>query len=139
MTHADILNNMIVLNEDVLSEIFIFIPQHIKRNLNKDLYQKSQPFPILRMDSFLRTIIRKDYAFIFNYYLIKRYHKWRKITRWIYKNMRFHYYTDYLRYLCCEYESEHCKEKLNILENKLKPKAKKKYKKIRIRNIRWNN
>ena len=68
MTHADILNDILILNEDVLSEIFTFIPQHIKRNLNKDFYQKSHPAPILRMDSFLRTIIRKDYAFIFNYY-----------------------------------------------------------------------
>ena len=133
MIHADI------LNDDVISEIFTFIPHRVKRNLNKDLYQKSQTPTILRMDSFLRTIIRKDYAFIFDYYLTRHYHKWRRITRWIYKNMRFHNYTDYVRYLCCEYESEHCKEKFNMLENKLKPNTKKKYKKMKIRNIRWNN
>ena len=133
MKHADI------LNDDVLSVIFTFIPHFIKRKLNRAFHQKSAPPPISRMHTFLRTIIRNDYAFIFNYRLKLHYKQWRKIHPWIYKNMKFHNYIEYLRYLCCVYKSERCKNKLNALENELKPNVKKKYKKMKIRNIRWSN
>ena len=133
MDYADI------LNRDVLSEIFLFIPQHIKRNLNKDFYQQYEAPKIQRMNSFMRTIIRKDYAFVFEYYLKLYYWRWRKITQWVYKFMKFHNYIEYIRYLCCEYKSDRCKSKLNTFEKELKPNERKKYKKMVIRNIRWNS
>ena len=51
----------------------------------------------------MRTIIRKDYAFIFELHLKYNYKRWRKLTRWIHKNLKFHNYIEYLRYLCHTY------------------------------------
>ena len=50
MDYADI------LNRDVLSEIFLFIPQHIKRNLNKDFYQQYEAPKIQRIKFTFTTI-----------------------------------------------------------------------------------
>ena len=127
-----------ILNNDVLHEIFLFIPISIKRQLNTTYYYKYCPrIPLL--NSFVRAAIRKDYDFIFSYHLTLHYERWLSITQWYYKNMKFHNYIEYIRYLCIEYESMRCKNKLNALENKYKPNAQKKYKKKKIRNIRWNN
>ena len=127
-----------ILNKDVLNIIFEFIPTSIKFSLNKDFY-KANKRNISIPDTFLRNIIRLDYSFIFEYHLVKKYKKWRKITRWIYKNMTFHNYVEYIRYLCIEYESSKCKKLLIIFEKKINPKKKKKYKRIGIRNTRWSN
>ena len=127
-----------ILNRDVLGEIFDFVPPQIKRKLNKTFHQK-YPANILRMDSFMRTIIRKDYAFIFELHLKYNYKRWRKLTRWIHKNLKFHNYIEYLRYLCHTYKSNSCKNKLIAFEKIKNPNKKKKYKKMKIRNIRWSN
>ena len=128
-----------ILNMDVLGEIFSYIPEHVKRNLNKTYYNLSAPPHITNMDSFIRCIIRQDADIIFAPHLKKNYKRWRKIKNWIYKNMKFFNYIEYLRYLCCLYESQKCKEILLRLEKEIKPNAKKKYKKMKIRSIRWNN
>ena len=127
-----------ILNDDVLNIIFEFIPSFIKFSLNKQFYNTSQR-TIAMPDTFIRNVIRYDYPFIFEYHLVKRYQKWRKISRWIYKNMVFHNYVEYVRHLCIEYESSKCKKKLITYEKRINPQKKKKYKRIGIRNTRWNN
>jgi len=133
------MENFDILNTDVLGEIFRFIPSDVKKPLNKKFYNQCPPKNPIRMDSFMRSIIRKDYALPFERYLKANYSRWRKITKWLYKNMKFYNYIEYIRYLCIECESNRCQNKLNMLEDKLKPNNKKIYKKIKIRHIRWNN
>ena len=133
MEYADI------LNDDVLGEIFQFIPNDVKRTLNKHFYNQCPSKNPIRMHSFMRSIIRRDYVLPFECYLKANYARWRKIKQWIYKDMKFHNYIEYIRYLCYEYESNRCQNKLNTLEDQIKPNEKKIYKKIKIRHIRWNN
>lgn len=128
-----------ILIDDVLGVIFDFIPITTKRMLNKQWHNKyTAPNP-KRMNTFMRAVIRHDQYFIFEYYLTINYTKWRKISPWLYKNMKFHNYIEFIRYLCCEHTSGRCQCKLKALEDKLKPNRKKKYKKMKIRSIRWNN
>ncbi len=127
-----------VLCMDVRGEIFTFIPSSVRKQLNKQLYLENTSH-IPQKNSFIRHIIRRDWDFIFQYHLEKNYTSWLKIRNWIYKNMVFYNYIEYLRHLCNEYQSGRCKNSMNIFEKKIKPKAKKKYKKVRIRNTRWNN
>lgn len=128
-----------ILNDDVLGEIFQFIPNDVKRMLNKKFYSNPPTKNPLRMDSFMRSIIRTDYALPFECYLKANYSQWRKLRRWVYKDMKFHNYIEYIRYLCYEWESNRCQNKLKSLEDQIKPNEKKLYKKIKIRHIRWNN
>ena len=132
------MNNFDMLNTDVLSEIFLFVSGDIKRQLNTSYYYKYHP-TIPRLHSFLRNVIRKDYDFIFANYLKLYYQRWEKINHWLYKNMKFFNYIEYIRYLCDEYEGNRCKANLIAFENQYKPNIKNKYKKKKIRNIRWNN
>ena len=132
------MNDFDILNDDVLNIIFEFIPPSVKFSLNKQLYKINER-KIPKLDTFLRNIIRLDYPFVFEYYLVNKYKKWRKITRWIYKNMIFHNYVEYSRYLCIIYESSKCKKILLTHEKKINPQRKKKYKRIGIRSTRWSN
>ena len=127
-----------VLCMDVRGEIFTFIPSFVRKQLSKQLYLENTSH-IPQKNSFIRQIVRKDFGFIFQYHLEKNYTSWHKLRNWIYKNMVFYNYIEYIRYLCNEYQSGRCKNIMNILEKKIKPKEKKKYKRVRIRNTRWNN
>jgi len=138
MVSSDMLK-LDILNPDTLGEVFSFIPLSVKRTLNKTYYTQSPPPSIAKFDSFFRTIIRIDAHFIFYPHLAKNYKLWRSIKGWHYKNMKFFNYIEYIRHLCCHYNSQKCKAELSLHEEKIKPNRKKKYKKMKIRNIRWNN
>jgi len=53
--------------------------------------------------------------------------------------MKFYNYIEFIRYFCRIHNSSKCQEKLLDFEEKLKRNSKKKYKKIKIRNIGWSN
>ena len=129
-----------VLCDDVLNYIYEFVPNDVKKSLNKSLFKEySSDYPIKRLNSFFINIIRQDYSFILECHLREKFKRWYKLRNWIYKNMVFHNYIEYLKYLCIEYESQKCRNMIRNIEEELQPEAGKKYKKKRIRNTRWSN
>lgn len=70
-------------------------------------------------DSYIRFIIRNDSNFIFENILEMNYHKWSKIKKWKYKNLKFNNYIHYILYLCQLYTSGKCK---NIIKYSFKYK-----------------
>jgi hypothetical protein len=129
-----------VLCDDVLNYIYEFVPNDVKKSLNKSLFKEySSDYPIKRLNSFFINIIRQDYSFILECHMKEKFKRWYKLRNWIYKNMVFHNYIEYLKYLCIEYESQKCRNMIRNIEEELQPEAGKKYKKKRIRNTRWSN
>jgi hypothetical protein len=129
-----------VLCDDVLNYIYEFVPNNVKKSLNRSLFKEySLEHPIERLNSFFINIIRQDYSFILECHLKDKFKRWYKLRNWIYKNMVFHNYIEYLKYLCIVYESQKCRNMIRNIEEELQPEAGKKYKKKRIRNTRWSN
>ena len=131
----------IILCDDVLGVIFNFLRPQDKVFLNHDYYKKYHSALIIpRYDSFLRNIIRKDYHLIFERHLSQRYDGWWRLKQWIYKDMKFYNYVEYLRWFSLNHNCQKCR---SVIENMIHQKqsyAKKKYKKVRIRNTgKWNN
>ena len=129
-----------MLCDDVLNYIYEFVSNDVKKSLNKTLFKKySSEYPIKRLNSFFINIIRQDYSFVLECHLRERFKSWYKLRNWVYKNMVFHNYIEYLKYLCIEYESQKCRNMIRSIEKEIQPEAGKKYKKKRIRHTRWSN
>jgi len=129
-----------MLCDDVLNYIYEFVANDVKKSLNKTLFKKySSEYPIKRLNSFFINIIRQDYSFVLECHLRERFKNWYKLRNWVYKNMVFHNYIEYLKYLCIEYESQKCRNMIRSIEKEIQPEAGKKYKKKRIRHTRWSN
>jgi hypothetical protein len=129
-----------VLCDDVLNYIYEFVPNDVKKSLNRSLFKEySLEYPIKRLNSFFINIIRQDYSFVLECHLREKFKRWYKLRNWIYKNMVFHNYIEYLKYLCIVYESQKCRNMIRNIEEEIQPEAGKKYKKKRIRHTRWSN
>ena len=88
--------------------------------------------------SYITNLIRNDYAFIFKIILDVMFKHWYKSWKIKYKDGVFSCYIHLLNYQCIEYKSNSCR---NLINDKLEKKGirKNKFKRIRIRNHRWNN
>ncbi len=135
----DILTLISLQYYDIVGIIFSFIPMSIKRQWNRKYHTQCPTETPIRLYSFTRALIRNDHYFTFNSYLKKKYSQWNKRKLYIYKNMKFYNYIEFIRYFCRIHNSSKCQEKLLDFEEKLKRNSKKKYKKIKIRNIGWSN
>ena len=136
---------MILLPEDVIGEIYKYIPITTLYVLSKDLFEKFYPKIIeqytinhTRFQSYIRHIIRKDSIFQIKYLLNIRGVKWCKPLNWKYQKNTFPSYLVFLKLLSIKYNSNKCKELINQhLENSLSQK--KRHKKIRSKNNKWSN
>jgi len=135
----DILAKISLQYYDIVGIIFSFIPLPIRRQWNRKYHQECPTKDPIRLYTFTRKLIRNDHYFTFESYLKKYYSQWNKRKKYIYKNMKFYNYIEFIRFFCRNHNSSRCQEKLLILEGILKRKSKKKYKKIKIRNIGWSN
>jgi hypothetical protein len=139
MNNTDILEQISSQYYDLVNIIFNFVPMSIKRQWNKKYHSECTTENPVRLYTFMRAIIREDHYFTFDCYLKKKYFQWNKPRPWFYKNMKFPNYIEFIRYFCQKNNSGKCQQKLLLFEGELKPNNKKKYKKIKVRNIRWNN
>ncbi len=135
----DILARISLQYYDIVSIIFSFIPLPIRRQWNRKYHTECSIKDPNRLYTFTRTLIRNDHYFTFNSYLKKHYSQWSKRKLYIYKNMKFYNYIEFIRYFCRIHNSSKCQGKILDFEKKIKGKTGKKYKKIKIRNIGWNN
>ena len=131
---------MVYLPTDILGHIFSFVSMKIKKNLTKEDYLKysknNDMIPHYKYDTIIRKITRKNYFFLLDLQFKKKYSQWLKLKRWRYKGFIYDNYIEYIRQLCNENNSNKC---LEIIKKYTGDMSKKKHKRRRIRNIRWNN
>jgi hypothetical protein len=114
---------------------YICYNQKIISSLPKNNYKSSQR-------SYIRNLIRKDYYFILNIILDVKFDNWYKAIRIPYNGHTFPCYIDLLNYHSIEMKSSNCRKLIQEkIINKLGTKRinKKKFKRIRIINNKWNN
>ncbi len=132
---------------DVMGVIYTYIPWNIRRTVTKKAYTESYPYFIdtiathNQLDTYTRSLIRKQQSFPFSLLLPVKYDIWYKI-----KNVRSKIghitlfkapnYIAHLKELCKYYKSNACR--MLIIEYE-KANGKKTHKKIKFKNIRWSN
>ena len=125
---------------DILGNIYLFVSMNVKKNLTKKNYieylKNNDTIPQHKFDTIIRKIIRKNYYFLLDLQFEKRFLRWIKLKKWRYKGFIYDNYIEYIRQLCNENNSYKC---LEIIKKYAGDMSKKKYKRRRIRNIRWTN
>ena len=127
---------------DDLLEFYIWphLPILTKVWLNKELYLKyhSHIQKYIKMSAnYIRDIIRNDYSFVFNRLMEENLDCWIIPNKhYVYNNITFKDYLNYIHYLISKHNSDKCKM---ILYSKLKNSGlEKKWHKYKSRkNIQW--
>lgn len=115
-----VLRRIYLLPEELVREIYYFIPKIPRAFLSKTLYLKFHKYlkpHILRnnlYDSYIRSMIRNDLDFVFRQIFIENYDYWIKSKKYTYKNKSFSNYLYLLEQLCIETESTKCRNKIRI-------------------------
>ena len=133
------------LPEDMLGEIYEYIPITTRYVLNKSLFARYYQIIVssyttngVIFQRYIRHIIRQDCNFQLVYLLQDNFLKWNKPRSWKYKQNTFPCYIVFLRLLCNDYNSQRCKNLINeYLERSICNK--KIHKKIRSKNTKWSN
>jgi len=67
---------------------------------------------VAKYDSYLRSIIRDDHSFVFNYIVNENLEDWIKKNKFCYKNTIYYSYVHFILDIIREYGSQNCKRVL---------------------------
>uniref|UniRef100_A0A6C0B9G1 Uncharacterized protein n=1 Tax=viral metagenome TaxID=1070528 RepID=A0A6C0B9G1_9ZZZZ len=109
--------NIYQLPEEMVKEIYAFVPNWVKVYLNKKYYLKYHKFikrKCMKHDGYFRNIIRLDFDFIFQQSCSENMKQWLLRKQYKYKNNVFLNYAYLLEHLCIETESTKCRNILHF-------------------------
>jgi len=138
---AKLFKNINKLPQVLVDIINSYIPYNIKVLLNKSYYIKYHKeirkyIDRRQIENYIRTMVRQDNNFVFNYLLVENYRKWLNMKNYYYKSSIYGNYLCFLESYCIENESDKCKE---LIKKKLEELglSKNQHKKNTIKYIRW--
>jgi hypothetical protein len=130
--------DILTLPEDIVGEIFKFIPIKYLKLTNKNNYITNYNYYNQeKMNiSYYRFLIRNDSDFIFELLIQLHFNNFLKKKKITYKSKIFPRIIELLRYFTCfVFQSPKCK---NIIEHNMKMR-KLVFKKIRLKSNKWSN
>jgi hypothetical protein len=92
--------------------------------------------PSINFEHYIRTIVYRDFDFVFQQIVQENYLKWFEIKEYTYKNNIYKNYVYFIKGFCIENNSEKCRIFLNDFLEKL-GLCKNQHKKNIIKHIRW--
>lgn len=131
---------MNLLPEDIIGEIYSFIPITTTYCLNKKLFLAHYPKIIVKysvhdnvFQNYIRNIIRNDCTFQLKLMLNYKKIIWGKPLKWKYKYSTYPSFLIFLKLLSSEYNSQNCRMLINNTLESINCNTKK----IRHKKIRW--
>jgi hypothetical protein len=117
-----ILANINKLPVELKEFVSSFIPTKVKMFLNKDLYLENHRFiknyiNTTRFDTYIRDIIRKDHAFIFQNLLVHNVNKWIKWRHYLFRDCIYMNFLIFLNFYCIDNSSSKCRK---LIQEKIK-------------------
>ena len=112
------------LPDDMVREIYEFIPWTTRLFLSKELYDKKHRLvkPVLLergvFDNYVRHMVRNDNDFIFYYIADENWKHWLKYKKYTYKNLQFTNYIYFLEKLCVDHDSTKCRNIIHFFLEK---------------------
>jgi hypothetical protein len=95
-----------------------FLPLTSILFLNKSIYTQYHTFvrkmiSKLKIENYIRDMLRRDNSFVFHFIFKENCDKWAKIKNYIYKNIIYKNYINFVKDFCIENESHKCRKILN--------------------------
>lgn len=130
-----------LLPQEIVSNIYEYIPYLSRTLLNKNLYTENrgcirENIPVLNYEAYIRQTVRKDNDFVFGYLLRENFSKWQHMNNFRYKNFTFEDYVAYIMYLSQEHEASRV---CGLIIDKQNKEGKKRHKNVRVRSNTWSN
>ena len=113
----------------------IFVNHEKYTNLH---YLIRHQIPSIKFENYIRTIVYRDFDFVFQQIVQENYLKWFEIKEYLYKNVIYKNYIYFVKWFCIENNSEKCRIMLNCFIEKL-GLCKNQHKKNIIKHIRWKH
>lgn len=139
--YTQVINRVNKLPVELKNEIFDFLPNEKLIFTNKEYYEAYHPLvynliPKRFTENYIRDMVARDNAFVFNYILREKYHKWEKIKDYVFKNVVYPNYLQFILSYCIMNESTKCK---NVYYDYLKEQGitENQHKKNVVKHIRW--
>ena len=137
----DFLKNVDKLPDDMIYEIYAYLPKIVTMFLTKENYLKDHH--LLKtltnkrhIENYIRTMVRQDNEFVFKQLLVENHHRWIQMTKYYYKNCIYSNYLTFIESYAIDNESTKCRRLLCefLLELGL---SKNQHKKNILKYIRW--
>uniref|UniRef100_A0A6C0LJV1 Uncharacterized protein n=1 Tax=viral metagenome TaxID=1070528 RepID=A0A6C0LJV1_9ZZZZ len=128
-----------LLPDDMIWEIYQYLPVSIKAFLNKENYCLYHSFikpRIFHFENYVRDTIRRDSPFVFTFVLEENGKKWLTNKKYYYKNKIFANYLYFIIDFCTENLSDKCRFVLESYLNRF-GLCKNGHKKNIIQTVRW--
>ena len=117
----------------ISEEKLIFVNREKYSNLH---YLIRYQIPNIKFENYIRTIVYRDFDFVFQQIVQENYLKWFEIKEYTHKNETYKNYVYFIKGFCIENNSEKCRIFLNDFLKKL-GLCKNQHKKNIIKHIRW--
>lgn len=137
----DFLKNVDKLPDDMINEIYAYIPKIVtifltKKNYLKDHHLLKKLTNKRHIENYIRTMVRQDNEFVFKQLLVENYHRWIQMTKYYYKNCIYTNYLTFIESYAIDNESTNCRRLICefLLELGL---SKNQHKKNIVKYIRW--
>ena len=119
-----ILNNINKLPFELIDIIQSYIPQYVWRPLNKSLYVENYNLVYEKIkpnnaENYIRSIIKRDYDFVFKYVVLRNIFKWFQMKNYFYDFIVYSNYICFLKDFCISNQSFNCLNKLNLILKEL--------------------
>ena len=139
-----LLNNINKLPNELVSLIETYVPQIVKIFWSKALYSANHKLiqqyistHNKNTEEYIRSIIRKDYDFVFSHLLVNNLDRWTNLKDYLNRDCIYINYLVFLDNYCLDHDSQKCKQLLQQILEKL-GLSKNQHKKNLIKYIKWN-
>lgn len=129
------------LPEEIAILVWEFLPTSVTMWLNKSMYVKNHYLVRTLVsknlyESYIRCMVRKDFAFAFKFIVKENIMRWNCCKNIIYKNISYPNFYCFIKEYCIINESTNCRNVLEQIFNE-SGLSKNRHKKNNILNIRW--
>ena len=138
---TDIIKNINLLPEDIVTIILAYIPNRISIFLQKDTYLMYHStiknyINKRNFENYIRTMIRQDNDFVLNLLLQENYQRWLNMKKYYYRTCIYSNYITFLQSYAIDHDSKKCKKTIANLMKEL-GLSKNQHKKKTFTYIRW--
>jgi hypothetical protein len=137
----DFLKNVDSLPETLVELVYSYIPKSVtmfltKKNYKEDHHLIRQFVEKIKIEQYIRTMVRDDNDFVFTQLLIENYKRWLNMKKYYYKECIYGNYLNFLESFAIDNQSTKCRELiLKLFEEQ--GLSKNQHKKNTFRYIRW--
>lgn len=137
----DFLKNIDKLPEVLVDIVYSYIPKSVTLFLTKENYMKDhhlirQYINKIKIEQYIRAMVRQDNDFVFKQLLVENFKRWLNMKKYYYKECIYGNYLNFLESYSIDNQSTKCRKIISVFLEE-QGLSKNQHKKNTIRYIRW--